>query len=79
MADPILPHIDSYSYQIPLKNLEDVHFKVKQSAAVLSVLADWVCESGHSSLGYECKENLMQISFLLIDLMRDVEKLLPEV
>jgi len=79
MADHMLSHIEPDSYHISLKNLEDIHSKVMQSAAVLSMLGDWVCESGSSVLNQECKDKLMQILFLLIELMEDVEKRLPEV
>jgi hypothetical protein len=48
MADNILPHVDADSYQIPFKNLEDIHNKIMQSDAVLSLLGEWVCESGSS-------------------------------
>ena len=73
MAETILSHIDLDSYQIPLKNLEDVHSKVMQSTAVLSLLGDWVCENSNSFFGIECKDKLMQILFLLIELLQDVE------
>jgi hypothetical protein len=79
MANTILAHIDSDSYQIPLRNLEDVHLKIRQTGAVLSILSDWVCEVSGSSFIHEHKDNMMQILFLLTDLMQEVEKLLPEV
>lgn len=79
MGDCILPDAESHLYQIHLRSLEEVHSKVKQSGAVLFLLADWVSESNNMSFGHESRFNLMQISFLLTDLMREVEKLLPEV
>lgn len=78
MANPILTHNDSDSYQISLRNLEDVHLKIRQTGAVLSILSDWICEVS-SSFIHEHKDNMMQILFLLTDLMQEVEKLLPEV
>ncbi len=50
-----------------------------QGAAVLSILGDWVCEGSSSSFSHEYKNKLMQILFLLVELMKDVERLLPEV
>jgi len=74
-----LPEIDSHSYQIPLKNLEDAHSKVRQSSAVLAMLGDWTCADGRSVVGHEYNDKLMQILFLLMELIQDIEKLLPEV
>lgn len=79
MADNILPHVDADSYQIPFKNLEDIHNKIMQSDAVLSLLGEWVCESASSLFNQESKNKLMQVLFLLLDLIQDVERLLPEV
>ena len=79
MADNILPHVDADSYQIPLRNLEDIHSKIMQCDALLSILVEWVCESGSSLFSHKSKNKLMYILFLLLELVQSVEKLLPEV
>lgn len=79
MANHILPHIDACAYQISSKNLEELHLKVNQGTAVLSILGDWVCVDSHSFFDYDCKGRLMHALYLLADLLQNVEKLLPEV
>ena len=80
MADNILPHInaDSY-YQISLGNLENLHFKVDQTHAVLSLLSDWITESQSCSLSLKQQGRVDLVLFLLMALMEQAKKLLPEV
>lgn len=79
MADNILPHVnaDSY-YKISLQGLEEIHFKVSQSHAVLTILSDWVTECSSCSLSLKQKGIVDFILFLLTELMKRVRELLPE-
>ena len=80
MANHSLAHIDVDSYyQIAPKDLEDLHFKVDQTYSVLSFFTDWVAEGGSCSLPMEDRGRVMPICFLLMDLMEQAKKLLPEV
>ena len=80
MANHSLPHLnaDSY-YQIGLKALENLHFKVDQTHAVLSILSDWVTECPTCSLSLQQKGIVDFVVFLLITLMEQAKELLPEV
>lgn len=80
MADHSLQHsnTDSY-YQIPLKSLENLHFKIDQTHAVLCILSDWVIDCENCSLSLQQKSTVDYILFLLIDTMEQAKQLLPEV
>jgi hypothetical protein len=79
MANSILSHVNENSYRISFSNLEDIHSKIMQSNAVLSLLGEWICESESSFYSQESRDKLMQVLFLLIDLIQDTRQLLPEV
>lgn len=80
MAKHRLPHFSSRShYQIALQDLEEIHFKINQSHAVLSILSDWIAECESCSLSLQQKSKVDFILYLLVTLMERVKELLPEV
>jgi hypothetical protein len=80
MADNILAHVDVDSYyQIPLKKLENILFKIDQTHAVLSLLSDWISENPNCSLSLSKKRMVDFVLFLLTTLMEQAKQLLPEV
>jgi hypothetical protein len=80
MADHRLPHFGASSYyQITLQELEEVHFKINQSYAVLSILSDWVIECESCSLSLRQKSTVDFVLDVLVTLIEQVKKLLPEV
>jgi hypothetical protein len=80
MAESSLPHFAAGSYyQVALKALEEIHFKINQSHAVLSILSDWVTECESCTLSLQQKSILDFVLFLLVALTEQVKELLPEV
>lgn len=80
MADYSLQYPDSDSYyQIPLRNLENLHFKIDQTHAVLCVLSDWIIDCESCSLSLQQKSTVDSILFLLTETMEQAKRLLPEV
>jgi hypothetical protein len=80
MAHYSLPHFGSDSYyQIGLKELENLHFKISQTHSVLSFLDDWVSENPNCSLPLDQKGRMSFTLFLLITVMEQAKALLPEV
>ncbi len=80
MANHSLPHLDVDSYyQIELRVLENLHFKINQTHAVLSFLDDWVSENPNCSLPLDQKGKMSFTLFLLITVMEQAMSLLPEV
>jgi len=80
MTDYILPHLNEEAhYQIGLQALENLHFKISQTHAVLSLLDDWVSENPDCSLSVEQKAIVSSTLFLLTAVMEQAKDLLPEV
>ncbi len=79
MANPILPYInpDAY-YRIESKDLENLHFKLSQSHSIISMFSDWVVD-GRCELRPESQTKVISICYLLLDLLDEAHKVLPEV
>lgn len=80
MANHSLPYFSEGShYQIALQELEEIHFKISQSHAVLSILSDWITECENCSLPLQQKIKVDFVLYLLVTLMERVKELLPDV
>jgi hypothetical protein len=80
MANCSLPHFNAESYyQISLQNLEEIHIKINQGHAVLSILSDWVTECESCSLSLKQRTTVDFALYLLVTLIEQVKELLPEV
>lgn len=79
MANHSLTHLGACLYQIHQKDLEGIHLNINQAISILSLLSDWVIQSGVCTLSLEQQGMVDGNLCASIGLLRCALSALPEV